>query len=138
MSLEPAVPHLPGDSFQFGSFGPRKQGDAGAFNGGVAHLNDFFVGNVGNHSDAFGGFNVQMPAKSAGEIKQIHVVEGNVVVVKNHAEARDIGALGLGKFVDVAFGEINWRIAFHIQHKSVFAVFESAKSVHAIRAEQFA
>ena len=48
---------------------------ARAFDRGIAHLHNFRLVNVRNQADAFGGFHVQMPAKAAGQIKNVQLVE---------------------------------------------------------------
>src|ERR1700754_2002887 len=54
VSFEPAMRYLPSHGFQLISFGPRQQGYAGTFDSRVAHLYDFFIGDVWNQADAPG------------------------------------------------------------------------------------
>ena len=52
------------ERFEFRAFRSREQGDACAFDGSVADLKNFRVGDVRDESDPFGGGDVQCRAKS--------------------------------------------------------------------------
>ena len=48
-----------------------------------------------------------MPAESSGEIEDFDVVEVDAIARKNGVQAGDVGAFGLGQFIDVALKQIN-------------------------------
>ena len=75
-------------------------------------------------------------AETARQVKNVHIVETDSVVVKENLQPGDVGPLGLGQFVDVPFGEIN--LSFCVQHNSFLAVLETAKGVHPIVFEKLA
>ena len=58
--------------------------------------------------------------------------------MENDVQAGDVRALGLRQFVDVAFGEINRRVAIHVQNESVLAMLETAEMIDAVGPQQFA
>ena len=58
-------------------------------------------------------------------------------MIEHNLQPGDVRALGLREFVDVAFGKINWVIAFHVEREAV-TLLEAAQCVDALGAEQFA
>src|SRR5947208_15946098 len=50
---------------QFGAFRAGKQGDAGAFDGGVADLDDLLIGDLRDQPDALGRVDLEMAAEAA-------------------------------------------------------------------------
>ena len=80
----------------------------------------FASGRFGNQPDALRRLDLQMPPETAGQIEDIDVVEVDAVVAEHHLQARDIRALGLRQFVDIAFQEVDARaprrasIALHV------------------------
>jgi len=69
-------------------------------------LKNFGIGIFGNQADALRGLNIEMPAKTAGEIENVNIIEGYAVVLEQNFGAGNVRALGLREFVDIAFADI--------------------------------
>ena len=79
-----------------------------------------------------------MPAKAAREVEHVELRVIDAVLGKCNLQAGDIGALGLGQRVDVAFVERDRLVAVRGDDKVGAGVLEAPEGVHAAGAEQLA
>ena len=119
--------------FHFAALLFGEQRDGGALDGCVARLHHAVRGKIRNEADALGRFHADMPAKAAGEIEDLDLVEIDAVFAEDGVQTRGVGALGLRQFIDVAFEKVDAVLGRDLDARR--AIGEAAHLVHAAGAQ---
>src|SRR5215831_10499835 len=93
---------------------------------------------VRNQADPFRSLYAQMPAEAPGEVKNVHVLEGNPILAEHDSQARHVRPLRLGEFIHIGLAERDSPIAVRSQKDLSMCILESSQAIHPLRSKQFA